>query len=180
MFELRTLLILIPGLPLLSAILTAVMGPRWLRASSHGLTILALGASFLCSLGVVGAVASRSAEISSVSGATSVGWEHLETLWTWVQYPRRLHLARRTDGALPDRRDPARRWADGDDAADGDVHCPAGGDLRSGLHARRSRLLAILCLRFPVRVLDDHAGPGQQLSCCCSCFGKPWASAAIC
>ena len=87
MFDLRTLLILIPGLPLLSAILTAVMGPRLLRSSSHRMTLLALGTSFLCSLGVVGAVVSRSAELAPVGGATPVGWEHLETLWTWVNIP---------------------------------------------------------------------------------------------
>ncbi len=39
----------------------------------------------------------------------------------------------------------------------------AGGDLRQRLHARRSRLLAVLHLHRAVRVFDDDAGLGQQL-----------------
>jgi len=75
MFELRWLLILIPSLPLLSALLTAVLGPRMLREKSHLLTVVALAGSFLCSLGVVRHVVQHS------EAATTVGYEHTETLW---------------------------------------------------------------------------------------------------
>ena len=71
MFELRWLLILIPALPLLSALLTAVLGPRVLREKSHVLTVAALAGSFLCSLGVVRHVVQYS------QGTTTVGYEHL-------------------------------------------------------------------------------------------------------
>jgi NADH-quinone oxidoreductase subunit L len=84
MFELRWLLILIPALPLLSALLTAVLGPRVLREKSHVLTVAALAGSFLCSLGVVRHVVQYS------QGATTVGYEHTETLWTWATIPDAL------------------------------------------------------------------------------------------
>jgi NADH-quinone oxidoreductase subunit L len=81
MFELRTLLIMIPGLPLLSAILIGLFGSRLARSTSHALTVLALASSFACSLGVAIAVA------RNASDATGVGYEYVETLWTWASIP---------------------------------------------------------------------------------------------
>ena len=46
----RLLLMLIPGLPLAAAGLTALLGPRVLRGKSHYLAIAALAGSFVCSL----------------------------------------------------------------------------------------------------------------------------------
>ena len=45
-----TLLILIPAMPLVAAVVTAVLGPRVLRGRSHVPTVLALGISFVASL----------------------------------------------------------------------------------------------------------------------------------
>ncbi len=78
MFEIRTLLILIPALPLLATIVTACLGPRLLRGQSHQPTIWALAASFLCSVALAVAVGSWSGE------PATVGSEAVESLWTWA------------------------------------------------------------------------------------------------
>ena len=64
---------------------------------------------------------------------------------------------------LPRRRRPAGRSAHGRHAGHGHVHLAAGGHLLDRLHARRPGLLAVLHLHRPVRLLDDHAGLGEQL-----------------
>src|SRR5688572_11547867 len=47
--ELATLLWLIPALPLLACLVTAALGPRWLRGQSHWPCVIALGISFALS-----------------------------------------------------------------------------------------------------------------------------------
>ncbi|MCA9151189.1 MAG: NADH-quinone oxidoreductase subunit L [Planctomycetales bacterium] len=84
MFELRTLMLLIPALPLLSAIVIGLLGSNVLRSKSHYVTVLALLGSFACSLAVAAAVAERSQEAAA---AGIVGFEHIESLWTWVNVP---------------------------------------------------------------------------------------------
>ena len=86
MFDIRTLLILIPALPLLSAILIGMLGPKVLRSKSHRVLIVALIGSFLCSLGVVAHVNSATSEMPGV------GYEHVETLWTWAAIPEAYEL----------------------------------------------------------------------------------------
>ena len=74
----RTLLILIPALPLAAALLTGLLGKRFLREKSHWPTILAIGVSFLLSLSLF-------LEVRRYSEAADVaGWEHVETLWSWM------------------------------------------------------------------------------------------------
>ena len=46
--EIGTLLTIIVALPLLSAVVTAVLGPKVLRAYSHVPTVLALLGAFVC------------------------------------------------------------------------------------------------------------------------------------
>jgi NADH-quinone oxidoreductase subunit L len=104
MFDLRALLILIPAFPLVAACLTAILGPRLLRERSHWPTIVALSLSFVVSLGVVGAVRQGAAS------ATTIGYEHVEPLWTWVDVrdayqlpsgqavPFRIDVTLRADG----------------------------------------------------------------------------------
>jgi NADH-quinone oxidoreductase subunit L len=77
----RTLLILIPGLPLLSAVVTALLGRRVLRHWSHLPTILALGASCAMSLMLLLEVR-QPAPDDSTSG--SVRFAQVEPLWTWI------------------------------------------------------------------------------------------------
>ena len=50
MFDIKTLLILIPALPLAATLLTAVLGQRVLRGRSHLPTVTALVLSFVASI----------------------------------------------------------------------------------------------------------------------------------
>ena len=82
MFDIPTLLILIPALPLAAAVVTAVLGPKLLREWSHLPTIVALVGSFLFSFLLVLEV--RSAAEQQESGAAAVGWEETVDLWQWA------------------------------------------------------------------------------------------------
>jgi len=82
-----------------------------------------------------------------------------------VQVSHRHHVAGRSANVLH--------------AVHGHVHFHAGGDLCQRLHARRSRLSAVLHVCGAVCVFDDDAGFGQQFLLC-MCFGRPWACAVIC
>ena len=77
----QTLLTLIVALPLLSAIVTAVLGPKVLKNFSHWPTILALGGSFVCSFLLLLEVRQQ---VATGLSAESVGWETTFDLWTWA------------------------------------------------------------------------------------------------
>ena len=81
-----TLLILIPTLPLLAAVVTALLGPRWLRASSHWPALLGILASFALSLALVRDVNNDSSKYQSATD-NAVGYEKVCTLWTWAALP---------------------------------------------------------------------------------------------
>ncbi len=85
--KLHLLMVLVPGLPLAAAVLTALFGPRQLKAASHWPVILALAGSFLASLALLGEVKQRSAETGGQGG-----YEHVLALWTWVDLPEALRL----------------------------------------------------------------------------------------
>jgi NADH-quinone oxidoreductase subunit L len=74
-----TQLILIPALPLLAAIITAVLGPKVLRERSHWPTILALGAACLLSLSLLLDVGHSAAAAGDEGWAMTTG-----DLWTWA------------------------------------------------------------------------------------------------
>ncbi len=74
-----TLLILIPALPLLAAIVTAVFGPRVLGSKSHLPVVLALAGSCVCSLLLLAEVRKAAFEETEM-----VGWEASFQLWNWV------------------------------------------------------------------------------------------------
>ena len=57
--DIKTLLILIPALPLAAALLTAVLGPRVLGPRSHLPTVAAIALSFVASLLLVFRVQER-------------------------------------------------------------------------------------------------------------------------
>ena len=84
MSEIQTLLILIPALPLASAVVTAVLGPKILRGRSHLPTILALVGSFLLSFILVLEVRYAATEAQHGSESTAVGWQETVDLWSWV------------------------------------------------------------------------------------------------
>lgn len=81
MFESLNLLALVPGLPLLAAIVTAVLGPRILRHRSHWPALLAIGGSFFISCVLL----QRVSQWSPTEGA--VGVEQWKTFYTWLAVP---------------------------------------------------------------------------------------------
>jgi NADH-quinone oxidoreductase subunit L len=83
--SLTRFLILIPAFPLAAAILVGIAGPKLLKQWSHVPVILAIAASFVCSLGLLGQVSHRSkfAEPESQLLANA-GFERVVTLWTWA------------------------------------------------------------------------------------------------
>jgi NADH-quinone oxidoreductase subunit L len=86
MIDIKTLLILIPALPLAAALLTAVLGPRVLRERSHWPTILALSISCLASFLLIYQVNRASQAAANTSDAkTALGYEKIVTLWSWAQ-----------------------------------------------------------------------------------------------
>lgn len=90
MQNLTLLLVLIPGLPLAAAILTALLGPRILRSQSHFPVILALLASFACSVLLVREVHRRQSHEGQENPAATAlfvnsGFEWPVTLWTWAE-----------------------------------------------------------------------------------------------
>jgi NADH-quinone oxidoreductase subunit L len=97
-----TLLILIPGLPLAAAIVTAVFGRGALKAKGHWPVVLALAGSFIASLLLLGQVRQQSA-----TGDAMVGWEATCDLWHWagiddaIQTPAHAVAAQDPAGDLP-------------------------------------------------------------------------------
>ncbi|HRX78254.1 MAG: NADH-quinone oxidoreductase subunit L [Planctomycetaceae bacterium] len=83
--SLSKLLILIPAFPLAAAIIIAITGPKLLKQWSHVPVIVALVASFICSLGLLNEVRRRSASVDREhSGLVHAGFEHVVNLWTWA------------------------------------------------------------------------------------------------
>jgi NADH-quinone oxidoreductase subunit L len=75
--DIKTLLILIPALPLAAAILTAVLGKRVLRGRSHWPAVAALLLSFLASVVLLFQVQKRIDGPAETRGPATV------TLWSW-------------------------------------------------------------------------------------------------
>jgi NADH-quinone oxidoreductase subunit L len=91
----RNCLILIPALPLMAAALVAMLGPRVLRSYSQWPVVLALLASFVCSLVLVREVARDQEQ------ATDVGFEQVVTLWNWAAVPNAYDLKADPPAAKP-------------------------------------------------------------------------------
>src|SRR5687767_6915421 len=91
MDSISTLLVAIPALPLLSAVLTAILGPRVLRHRSHWLTIGALVGAFACSALLVRQVNTQQSALQVTTNSRNpnvapptVSFERVITLWTWA------------------------------------------------------------------------------------------------
>ena len=69
MFPAEMLIVLIPTLPLVSAIVTAMLGPKLLRQYSHLPTILAIGGSFVLSLMLLGEVRQAQSEDATATAS---------------------------------------------------------------------------------------------------------------
>jgi NADH-quinone oxidoreductase subunit L len=81
---LHLLLISIPALPLLSAVVTAVLGPKLLRGRSHLPTLLALFGSCCLSLLLLADVWQRSGAAAEQGAESTIGWSTHVDLWTWA------------------------------------------------------------------------------------------------
>ena len=89
MFDSTTLLVLVPALPLIAALLTAILGPRLLRQNSHLPVIVALLGSLLCSLGLLRHFQTHrpnvpATEATAAGEVARIGFEEVTTLWTWA------------------------------------------------------------------------------------------------
>jgi NADH-quinone oxidoreductase subunit L len=82
--EIRTLLILIPALPLAAAVLTALLGKHVLRAWSHWPTVAAVAGSCAASLALVFAVQQAAEEPPADGQPAQIGFERTYPLWTWA------------------------------------------------------------------------------------------------
>lgn len=93
--SLSRFLILIPAFPLAAAIIIGLLGPRLLKQWSHVPVIVALIASFICSLGLLNEVRRRSnAAETEPSVLAQAGFEHVVTLWTWADVSEAYELDR--------------------------------------------------------------------------------------
>jgi NADH-quinone oxidoreductase subunit L len=88
MFDTKTLLILIPALPFAAAILTAILGPRFLKRLSHLPVIIAIAGSFLASVGLLRHFQASRPNVpvaeAGEGGGARIGFEEVFTLWNWA------------------------------------------------------------------------------------------------
>jgi NADH-quinone oxidoreductase subunit L len=108
MDAISTLLVMIPALPLLSAVLTALLGPRILRQHSHWLTIAALAGAFVCSAVLVrqvnlqhAAVDGDAFQLQRQGETPQVSFERVVNLWTWANVDDAYQQAKTPPGNSP-------------------------------------------------------------------------------
>ena len=82
MFEIESLLVLIPALPLAATLVTAALGKPVLRHRSHVPLVAALSAAVVASLALLVAVHREAGHAGEQDGA--VGFERIVPLWTWA------------------------------------------------------------------------------------------------
>jgi NADH:ubiquinone oxidoreductase subunit 5 (subunit L)/multisubunit Na+/H+ antiporter MnhA subunit len=81
-------LTIIPALPLLAAVVVAVLGPKLLKAYSHVPVVLALAGACVASLVLVGEVSREQASVTVRQAGQ--GFEQVVTYWTWAAVPDAL------------------------------------------------------------------------------------------
>ena len=79
------MMILVPALPLLATIITALFGKHVLRSASHLPVVLALAAASVCSF-----VLLREVQYAAEGAPRGVGWERTVTLWRWASFEKAL------------------------------------------------------------------------------------------
>jgi NADH-quinone oxidoreductase subunit L len=94
----HALVVAIPALSLLSAIVTAALGPRILRARSHLPTILALAGSCALSAWLLSDVWRLSSQAGDRAHG-SLGWSTTVDLWTWARIDAAGDATRRGEPA---------------------------------------------------------------------------------
>ena len=81
--DIATLITAIVALPLISAVATAVLGPKLLRSYSHVPTVVALLGAFVCAALLLWQVQTQQQDES----ITTIGFGVVESLWTWASVP---------------------------------------------------------------------------------------------
>ncbi len=88
MFDVQTLLILIPVLPLAAALATAALGTRLLRGRSHVPVVTAIALSFVASILLVFQLQERIDERAAQPGSSrAAGVEEVVARWSWINVP---------------------------------------------------------------------------------------------
>jgi len=91
-FELKTLLVLIPALPLAGAAITAVLGRRVLGRHAHLPVVCAIILSFLAAVALVFQMEGSLAGHKTANGATAT-YEEIVRLWSWLSVPQAMNAA---------------------------------------------------------------------------------------
>lgn len=94
--SLDLLLAAIVGLPLLAALVTAVLGKNVLKEQSHLPAVLAIGGSFFCSMALLMGVMHGHNETAVSRGKDALvatGYEHVWHVWTWAEIPDAMTVA---------------------------------------------------------------------------------------
>ncbi len=98
MFEINTLLIIIPAMPLLATLATALLGPRLLRGRSHIPTVAAVTVSFLAAVALLFQIQGRMDDSHAAEKeGQQIGFEQVVTLWTWASIDDAYQQPARTD-----------------------------------------------------------------------------------
>jgi NADH-quinone oxidoreductase subunit L len=109
MFEINTLLILIPALPLVATLLTAVLGKPLLGTRSHLPAVVAIAAAFAASVCLLFQVQREAQQTADQPAAgRPIGFERIVPLWTWAEIshadsPRPLGEGQRLRALTSDR-----------------------------------------------------------------------------
>ena len=82
-----TLLVLIPALPLAGAAVTAALGARWLRGSSHLPVVAGIAGAFVAAVALLFAVRGglpATDDHAQEHSQETIGYEQVVTLWSWA------------------------------------------------------------------------------------------------
>jgi NADH-quinone oxidoreductase subunit L len=101
MFDTKTLLVLIPALPLGAALLTALLGKHVLRSRSHVPTVTAIGLALVAAVLLLFRVEQSIDQPAPAGTPPRVGTEQIVPLWTWAAVRDAAVLPR--DAAAPSR-----------------------------------------------------------------------------
>jgi len=145
--SLETLMVLIPALPLLAAIVIALLGPRVLKEKSHLPAAAAIGTAFVLSLFLLFAVRAELPDAlhetadDAATNSEHTCFEHTLTLWTWANVADAYQPGEAASGLLrlPTDAEPAAASdAPGSNAQDGGL------DFRIDVTLRADPLTSIM------------------------------------
>jgi len=141
MLDVKTLLVLIPALPLAATLVTAALGKRFLRHQSHWPLVIALGGSLVASVLLLLQLASQSHQ--AAQGQKQAGYEATSvTVWTWAVVPE-AYQAPAPGPTRPGSEQTTVSPATGHPPP-ATRHLPSGGDFRIEVTLRADPLTAVM------------------------------------